>query len=65
VLVLLLGLHEAKSLTAINTPIRNLPFDRNSTFVGREQIFAKLDGLFIETGESQPRVALCGLGGVG
>jgi hypothetical protein len=65
VLVFLLGLHEAESLTAINTPINCLPFDRNSTFVGREEILAKLDRLVIKAGESQPRVALCGLGGVG
>ncbi|KAM7196608.1 short-chain dehydrogenase [Rhypophila sp. PSN 637] len=42
-----------------------LPFDRNSTFVGREGIFRHINELFKVKPGSQPKAALYGLGGIG
>lgn len=39
-----------------------IPFVRNAKFVGRSEIFKKLEEKF---GRGEPQVALCGLGGVG
>ncbi|KAM0513977.1 hypothetical protein ACHAPE_007332 [Trichoderma viride] len=46
-------------------PLWLVPFDRNPSFVGRDEIFAKIDQAFAVQGESQPKAALCGLGGIG
>jgi hypothetical protein len=42
-----------------------VPFTRNAHFVGREEIFERLEKAFAVRDVSQPRAALCGLGGVG
>jgi N-terminal domain on NACHT_NTPase and P-loop NTPases len=42
-----------------------LPFDRNSTFVGRVGIFKEIEQKFAVKEGSQPKAALCGLGGIG
>jgi hypothetical protein len=42
-----------------------VPFDQNKNFVGREEIFEALEKAFAVGNDSQPRAALCGLGGVG
>lgn len=42
-----------------------VPFDRNLTFVGRNAVFDKIDQSFNVREGSQPKVALCGLGGIG
>ncbi|KAK4443369.1 short-chain dehydrogenase [Podospora aff. communis PSN243] len=42
-----------------------VPFDRNAAFVGRDGIFNVIDKL-LKVGEgSQPKAAMCGLGGIG
>ncbi|KAL7939388.1 P-loop containing nucleoside triphosphate hydrolase protein [Trichoderma chlorosporum] len=46
-------------------PFWFVPFDRNFSFVGRNETFAQIDHIFEFKGGSQPRVALCGLGGIG
>ncbi len=42
-----------------------IPYKRNAHFVGRKDIFDELDGIFTSAQDSQPKAALCGLGGVG
>lgn len=42
-----------------------LPFDRNSTFVGRQPIFNLIDEIFQVKPGTQPKAALYGLGGIG
>ncbi|KAM7217641.1 short-chain dehydrogenase [Rhypophila decipiens] len=42
-----------------------LPFDRNSTFVGRQGILRHINELFKVKPGSQPKAALYGLGGIG
>ncbi|KAH6617429.1 hypothetical protein F5144DRAFT_586426 [Chaetomium tenue] len=42
-----------------------VPFDRNSSFVGREEIFKAIDTTLIVKEDVQPRAALWGLGGIG
>jgi hypothetical protein len=46
-------------------PLWLVPFDRNPSFVGRDEIFAEIDRAFAVQGGSQPKAALCGLGGIG
>ncbi|RFU73930.1 short-chain dehydrogenase [Trichoderma arundinaceum] len=46
-------------------PFWLVPFDRNSSFVGRDDIFADIDRAFTVQEGSQPKAALCGLGGIG
>lgn len=46
-------------------PLWLVPFDRNPSFVGRDEIFAEIDQAFAVQGGSQPKAALCGLGGIG
>ncbi|KAK0662959.1 hypothetical protein QBC41DRAFT_329440 [Cercophora samala] len=42
-----------------------VPFDRNSSFVGRDAVFDALDQAFTVKEGSQPKAALCGFGGIG
>ncbi|KAK4463265.1 P-loop containing nucleoside triphosphate hydrolase protein [Cladorrhinum samala] len=43
-----------------------VPFDRNPAFVGRDAVFQAVDQAFnVRTVGSQPKVSLCGLGGIG
>jgi hypothetical protein len=42
-----------------------IPYKRNPHFVGRKEIFDELDEIFTSAQDSQPKAALCGLGGVG
>ena len=42
-----------------------VPFDRNPAFVGRDGIFSAIDEALKVREGSQPKVALCGLGGIG
>jgi hypothetical protein len=42
-----------------------IPYMRNHHFVGRKDVFDKLDEIFTSAQNSQPKAALCGLGGVG
>lgn len=42
-----------------------VPFDRNPSFVGREEIFNAIESAFTVKEGVQPKVALCGLGGIG
>ncbi|KAH8126039.1 P-loop containing nucleoside triphosphate hydrolase protein [Trichoderma asperelloides] len=46
-------------------PLWLVPFDRNPSFVGRDGIFEEIDQAFAVQGGSQPKAALCGLGGIG
>ncbi|KAH6609152.1 short-chain dehydrogenase [Trichoderma cornu-damae] len=46
-------------------PFWLVPFDRNPSFVGRDEIFADIDQAFTVGEGSQPKAALCGLGGIG
>ncbi|KAK4223001.1 short-chain dehydrogenase [Podospora fimiseda] len=59
----------AKSLTAKGESTTRtfwlVPFDRNSSFVGRDTIFQAIDQAFTVSEGSQPKAALCGLGGIG
>jgi hypothetical protein len=43
----------------------SLPYDRNSGFIGREEIISNLEGAFQSPYTGQRRVVLYGLGGVG
>jgi len=56
------GLSKVESKTETVTII---PFSRNPNFVGREGIFDELDERFASRQDTQPKAALCGLGGVG
>ncbi|KAM7184393.1 hypothetical protein V8F20_012253 [Naviculisporaceae sp. PSN 640] len=42
-----------------------LPFDRNSTFVGRQGVFSLINKIFQVKPGTQPKAALYGLGGIG
>ena len=42
-----------------------VPFDRNPAFVGRDEIFGAIDDAFNVREGTQPKAALCGLGGIG
>jgi hypothetical protein len=42
-----------------------LPYTQNLDFVGRGDIFERLEKELVITGEHQPRAVLWGLGGVG
>jgi hypothetical protein len=42
-----------------------IPFDKNPTFVGREDIFHQIENAFDVKNGYQPKAALCGLGGIG
>jgi uncharacterized protein YutE (UPF0331/DUF86 family) len=42
-----------------------VPFDRNPSFVGRDGTFKEIDETFKVKEGSQPKAALCGLGGIG
>lgn len=53
---------ELKPTLPLNTPVCVLPFVRNPNFVGREELLSDIDRKFTS---GQPRLALCGLGGVG
>ncbi|KAL6808471.1 P-loop containing nucleoside triphosphate hydrolase protein [Trichoderma sp. SZMC 28015] len=46
-------------------PFWIVPFDRNISFVGRNETFTEIDQAFEVKDDSQPRAALCGLGGIG
>lgn len=46
-------------------PFWIVPFDRNISFVGRNETFTEIDQAFEVKDGSQPRAALCGLGGIG
>jgi hypothetical protein len=46
-------------------PLWIVPFDRNLSFVGRDEVFAGINQAFAVQGGSQPKAALCGLGGIG
>lgn len=46
-------------------PLWLVPFDRNPSFVGRDEIFAEIDQAFAVQEGSQPKAALCGLVGIG
>ncbi|KAL7945051.1 P-loop containing nucleoside triphosphate hydrolase protein [Trichoderma barbatum] len=46
-------------------PFWLVPFDRNSSFVGRNETFTEIDEAFKAQDGYQPAVALCGLGGIG
>lgn len=53
------------SSAPISRDLWNVPSSRNRYFSGREDILNEMDTLFESFGASQPRVALCGLGGIG
>jgi hypothetical protein len=42
-----------------------VPFDRNSSFVGRAAVFKAIDESFSVKQGAQPKASLCGLGGIG
>lgn len=46
-------------------PFWLVPFDRNISFVGRNETFTEIDQTFEVKDGSQPKAALCGLGGIG
>ncbi|KAL7904569.1 P-loop containing nucleoside triphosphate hydrolase protein [Trichoderma velutinum] len=46
-------------------PFWLVPFDRNTSFVGRNETFTEINRAFEVKDGSQPRAALCGLGGIG
>ncbi|KAK5987846.1 Nephrocystin-3-like protein [Cladobotryum mycophilum] len=46
-------------------PFWLVPFDRNASFVGRDDIFTDIEDAFAVQESSQPKAALCGLGGIG
>ncbi|KAK3989393.1 short-chain dehydrogenase [Cladorrhinum sp. PSN332] len=66
-IVWLVGAVEAKSLTPEerSSTFWLVPFDRNSSFVGRNSVFQAIDEAFTVSEGSQPKAALCGLGGIG
>lgn len=46
-------------------PFWLVPYDRNLSFVGRDDIFDEIEKTFSVPQDSQPKAALCGLGGIG
>jgi hypothetical protein len=52
-------------LDVSNESIQTMPFGRNPHFVGRDDVFRKLTDCLTRRADYQPRVALCGLGGIG
>jgi hypothetical protein len=50
---------------AISRDLWNVPSSRNRYFSGREDILSEMEILFQSFGANQPRVAVCGLGGIG
>ena len=57
-------------LPAYPKPFWLVPFSRNANFVGRSHFFERIDSIFSRGSKpraegSQPKAALCGLGGIG
>ncbi|KAL2859961.1 violaceus kinesin [Aspergillus lucknowensis] len=61
-LLTLIPLHEREYLK--NHHYWMVPFQRNLGFVGREEEIARIEGL-VEQNNGPPKIAICGLGGVG
>ncbi|KAL2859770.1 purine and uridine phosphorylase [Aspergillus lucknowensis] len=61
-LLKLVPLHERENLKNHNHWM--VPFQRNLGFVGREEEIARIEGL-VEQNDGPPKIAICGLGGVG
>lgn len=59
------SVEEARPNPVVKKAFWLVPFDRNPAFVGRDAFIRQIDQIFEVPEGTQPKVALCGLGGIG